>query len=165
MIYLAVFTDLLITAVLVISLLSIHKSRKQINEYKFRIHSLFLIVIIVTIVLTSASLFEAIYSYINSSRINPLLNAYVNAVMIGILCSYASCKSYICDAGVFSLGVFHKWNEIQSYSWSADKRYIVFQVKDNSIISKYKLKYRVDQKYIEEINEYLNFHLEKFNSI
>ncbi|MDF2521207.1 MAG: hypothetical protein K0R84_1835, partial [Clostridia bacterium] len=60
MIYLAVFTDLLITAVLVIGLLSIRRSRKQINEYKFRIHSLFTVVIVFAIVLSSANLFEAI---------------------------------------------------------------------------------------------------------
>jgi hypothetical protein len=165
MIYLAISTDLLITFVLIISLFSKHKIRKQISEYKFRIYSRFAIVILLAIILSSANLFEAIYSYLNSGRISPLLNAYVNVVMIGILYTYISCKSYICDSGVWSLGVLHKWNDIQAYYFTSDRRYIVFKIKDNTIISEYKLKYRIDQESIEEINTYLSSYLVRLEQI
>jgi FlaA1/EpsC-like NDP-sugar epimerase len=161
MLYIAIFADFLMTFVFALNLYRINKGKKQICDYKYRIYNRFTIYSIITIVLLLISIYEIIVSYFNTGRVIPLFNAYVCLLMIILICIYLSNKNYICDSGIWFSGRLYKWSDITTYSWIEDSRYILFQINDNSIISEYKLRFRIEKEQKEEIESYLSSNMGK----
>ncbi|MDF2804641.1 MAG: hypothetical protein K0S61_4546 [Anaerocolumna sp.] len=156
MIYFAIFTDLLITIILIFNVYRINKDKKQIRDYKFQIYSRYMILIAIAIVLVLVSIYEFIFSYLKTSSVIPLLNAYVYFVILILICIYLSNKNYLCDSGVWFLGRLYKWSQITTYLWIKDSRYILFVINDNSIMSEYKLRFRIEKEQKEEIEAFLS---------
>lgn len=161
MLYFAIFSDLLITFALVFNLYRINKDRKQISDYKYQIYNRYTILITIAFVLMMIGIYGFLDSYFETSRVLPLLNAYVYFVMLILLGVYIYNKDYICDSGIWFLGRLYKWSEISTYKWIKDFRYIIFEINDNSIMSLYKLRFRVVKEQKEEIEKYLSIHIRK----
>jgi hypothetical protein len=148
-----------ITVVLVLDLIKIHRGRKQVNEYKYKIYNWINITTTLAIILFLMSSVLSILSYFRSHRPIAMSNAYIFLIVAIQYSIHLFTSNYICDTGIWYWGQLYKWDSIASYTWSSKENYVVFKIKKKFFGIESELTFRIKELLREEVEAYLSSHL------
>ena len=150
--YFIILCVLVITVVLILDIVRMHKARKQVNEYKYKIFNWMNVITILSVILLLFSSTGSLIIYLRSHQEIFLSSSYVFLIAAIQLIIPSLSNNYLCDTGVWYWGQLYKWNSIESYTWSSDEQYVVFKMKKKFLGIESELRFKIKEYLSEEVN-------------
>ena len=147
------------TVVLALDIIRIFRSRKQVNEYKYKVFSWMTVSTILLVMIFLISSTGSLFTYTRSFKPIYMANTYI--FFVAAIQNFISLLSgnYICDTGIWYWGQLYKWSNIVSYSWYPDNNYVGFKMKKKLLGIESELKFKIKECLSEEIRAYISVHL------